>query len=378
MRPKFIFSISILLLCYISLQAQNFTTNKNPHDSIYFSNLIKNIFVYEQPGLKNDTSGNNNINKKVKISGGIQVHYLNEFNTNGDTIRDPDGFRVLRARLRASGNINKYIGYELMIDPRSPEHGGLLRDAYIELNVIKNQSIRVGQQKTQFGWENRESAFELYTINRAEVSDGISRGENLRDIGIGLIGNIPINDKIRFENAITFTNGTKMNINGPFDFNTKKALWGRVGLRYKSDLLTIRLGGSFGYGGLRYLGDTLNIPTDDIYVDFKRIGADLEIDHDYFFFASEFGKGTDENDTIFEEPVGYQVLLALKTKYKIGPLVRYDAFEDEFKQLTIGAYYGLPKDKFRIVSNYIFRGGIKDIPGGHDDRFYIQLQIVFG
>ncbi|MFM9944533.1 MAG: hypothetical protein ACKVQB_04805, partial [Bacteroidia bacterium] len=85
---------------------------------------------------------------KPKISGMVQVHYLNEFNTNGDSIRDPDGFRILRARLTAKGDINKFIGYELMIDPRAPEQGGILRDAFLEFNIIKNQSIRIGQQKT--------------------------------------------------------------------------------------------------------------------------------------------------------------------------------------------------------------------------------------
>ncbi len=315
---------------------------------------------------------------KPTISGTVQVHYLNEFNTNGDTIRDPGGFRILRTRLSAKGDLNKFISYEVMIDPRAPEQGGILRDAFIGLNVIKDHTIRIGQQKTQFGWENRQSVTELYTVNRAEMSDGASRGENLRDIGIGIIGNIKLNKNFRFEDAVTFTNGTKMNVTGPYDFNTKKALWGRVGLRYKKNDFTVRLGGSFGYGGLRYLGDTLSTPNDDVYVDFKRIGTDLQIDHKYFFLAAEFAAGTDmAGDTLYEEPIGYQAQLAIKTPWKVGPFVRYDAFEDEWKVLTFGAYYGNPKDRFRVLVNYVMRGNVTDIPGGHDDRLYIQMQIKF-
>lgn len=56
-----------------------------------------------------------------------------------------------------------------------------------------------------------------------------------------------------------------------FDFNTKKALWGRVGLRYKKNDLTIRIGGSFGYGGLRYLGYNITDAADDIYADLHAI-----------------------------------------------------------------------------------------------------------
>ena len=327
------------------------------------------------------SKGDSSIKKssRVKISGVIQVHYLNEFNTNGDSIRDPDGFRILRTRLTAEGDINKYISYQVMIDPRAPEQGGILRDAYLEFHAIKNQSIRVGQQKTQFGWENRQSSTELFTVNRAEMSDAVSRGENLRDIGIGLLGHIPMKGNVRFENAVTFTNGTRSNIRGPYDFNTKKALWGRLGVRYKENDLTARLGGSFGTGGLRYLGDNIEDAGDDIYVDFRRIGTDLQIDHRRFFFAAEYAKGTDNtSDTLYAEPLGYQAQIAIKTKWNMGPFIRYDAsIEDDWQVLTLGAYYGKPKDKFRIIINYLFRGQVKDVPQGHDDRFYVQMQIKF-
>ena len=115
-----------------------------------------------------------------------------------------------------------------------------------------------------------------------------------------------------------------------------------------------------------------------MYADFKRFGSDLQVDHKYFSFACEYAMGTDRvNETLYGEPSGYQALLALKTKWNVGPFARYDVFEDEWKVLTVGAYYGLPKDKYRVLVNYILRGNIKDIPQGHDDRLYIQMQIAF-
>jgi hypothetical protein len=115
-----------------------------------------------------------------------------------------------------------------------------------------------------------------------------------------------------------------------------------------------------------------------VYADFKRIGFDVQVDHKYFFLAGEYARGTDiVADTIYGEPSGYQLFFALKTKWKTGPLIRYDIFEDEWKALTLGAYYGDPKDKFRVLVNYVLRGNIKDVPNGHDDRLYIQCQIVF-
>ena len=371
---KLIFAILILFHCPFILMSQNSDSESVDSESILKTPLEINYNINSQQ----DTLKTKSKKNKVKISGVLQFHYLNEFDTNGDAIRDPDGFRILRARITAKGDINKFTSFEIMIDPRAPEPGGLLRDAFIKFNVIKDQTIRVGQQKTQFGWENRQSITELYTVNRAEMSDGVSRGENLRDIGIGILGHFKLNKNIRIEDAVTFTNGTRMNVAGPSDFNPKKALWGRLGLRYKKDKLDIRLGGSFGFGGIRYLGDSIANPNDDIYVNFKRLGVDLQIDNKHFFIASEYAQGTDRvADTLYGEPMGYQVIVALKTKWKVGPLARYDVFEDEWKVWTLGAYYGNPNDKLRFLLNYVMRGNITDIPNGHDDRLYLQMQIRF-
>lgn len=315
---------------------------------------------------------------KPKISGVIQAHYLEEFNTNGDTIRDPGGFRILRARLMARGKVYKDVTYELMFDARPPEPRGFLRDAFISLHHLKDQEVRVGQFKTQFGWENRESITDLYTVNRAEMSDGVSRGENLRDIGVGIIGHIKLNKQWRIEDAMTFTNGTRSNVAGPYDFNTKKAVWGRIGLRYKKNDLLVNAGGSFGTGGIRYLYDDLVDPSDDVFADFTRAGADVQVEHKRFFFAAEYGAGEDVvKDTLFAEPMGYQALLVVKTKWKAGPAVRYDVFEDEWSVWTFGAYYGEKNAPIRVLLNYVVRSGVTDIPEGHDDRLYLQMQVVF-
>ena len=178
--------------------------------------------------MKKDSTNKKEKNFKPKISGVLQVHYLTEFNTNGDTIQDPDGFRILRARITATGKITKKISYQVMIDPRAPEQGGVLRDAFIAFDLPKNQSLRVGQQKTQFGLEGRQSITELFVINRSEVTDNLSRGSNLRDIGLGLIGKIHLNNDWRIEDAFTYTNGSRMNVAGPFDFMPTKNRWGRM------------------------------------------------------------------------------------------------------------------------------------------------------
>jgi hypothetical protein len=315
---------------------------------------------------------------KPHLSGFIQVHFLEPFNTNGDSIVEPDRFRVLRARVCVDGKINKFLSYVVEIDPRSPQITGILRDAYISASIIPGHTIRIGQQKTQFGYENRESSTRLYVVNRSELSDNLSRGFNLRDIGIGLLGKIKINEKFRFEDAITLVNGAGMNVAGIEDFDRKKNLWGRVGIRYKTENLMWRFGFSGGIGNLKDLGDDPVDPSDDFIINFKHFGLDAEMDHKWFFMASEYAAGQDIVSDTISNPFGYYVLLAGKTQWKVGPLIRYDVLEDEWKRWTLGAYYGLPNDRFRVLLNYEIRGyHPDDVLYGEDDRLYIQLQVRF-
>lgn len=314
---------------------------------------------------------------KVHVSGLIQVHYLTEFNTNGDSIQDPDGFRVLRARLTAEGKIAPKISYQVMIDPRAPESRGILRDCYISFDFAKDQSFRVGQQKTQFGYENTQSITELYVVNRSEMSDYLSRGINLRDCGIGWVGKQKLSEHWRMDQGITFTNGSGLNVRGPWEFSSTKNLWAKVGVRYKKDEFSARIGFSYGNGGMKDPGDLDFDPSDDFFIRFQRYGSDVQVDHKWFNLSGEYAMGTETINDSLEERFGYQVTVAGKTPWRIGPLFRYDGVDDEFKRMTAGLYYGEPKDRLRFLINYEFRGEIKDIPEGHDDRLYLQLQLRF-
>jgi hypothetical protein len=330
------------------------------------------------PNSQSDTSVVNEKKYKPKISGFVQVHFLEPINTNGDNTVAPDRFRVLRARLCVKGKINKYAGYDIEIDPRSPQITGILRDAFISLNVIPHHELRVGQQKTVFGYENWESSTHLFVVNRAEVSDNLSRGLNLRDIGIGIFGKVKLSDNFRFEDAFQIVNGAGMNVAGIEDFNRKKNFWGRVGLRYKDDAIISRFGISGGIGDLKDQGDDPVSTADDFIINFKRIGADFEINHKLFFMAAEYVFGW-ETDTIETAQVpGYYVLLAGKTKWHIGPMIRFDGLEDQYRRWTFGAYYGLPAAKLRMLINYEMLGFHNDeFPNGDDDRLYVQLQLRF-
>jgi hypothetical protein len=315
--------------------------------------------------------------RSVRFFGSAQVHYRHAFETGDDGVYDAPNFRVQRVRLGVRGDLHRWLSYEVEIDPRSPEITGVLRDAFLAFKVIPRHQIRVGQQKTQFGYENRVSSTDLFAVNRTEVSDALSRGINLRDVGVGLIGNLRLGKGWRFEDAVTVVNGDGFNVQA--DRTRRKNVWGRAGLRYRRDSadLTVRVGASAATGDQIDEGADPLDTADDFLFEFSRLGTDVEIDHPRFFASAEYVRGTNTEtraDTD-DELSGYYLNLAGKTPWKIGPIVRLDSFADEFRRWTIGGYYGLPNVPLRVMVNYEYRA-LKDGVRG-DDKLYVWTQVRF-
>ena len=330
------------------------------------------------PGVQDQTPKPNRRGlKPPQVFGFVQVHYRYAFATGEDSLTDYDNFRVQRVRIGVKGDIYKWVSYEVEFDPRSPSITSVLRDAYMEFKVIPRHDIRVGQQKTQFGYENVESSSNLFAVNRTEVSDNLSRGVNLRDVGVGLIGNIKTGARgFRIEDAITVVNGAGLNVQN--DDTRDKNVWGRVGVRWKSDPrnFTARLGVSGARGDFIEAGDSLGV-ADDVRLKFTRFGVDLELDHPWFFFAAEYVGGTNEDAATGEkdDPSGYYVNLVGKTRAQVGPIVRYDTLDDDFQRWTLGGYYGLPEKPWRLMLNYEYRK-LKDGERG-DDKLYVWTQVRY-
>ncbi len=314
--------------------------------------------------------------KPPRVFGYIQVFYRYAIDTGSDSLVDNDNFRVQRVRIGIEGDVKPWLSYDVEIDPRAPEITSVLRDAFLRLKVIPRHEIRIGQQKTAFGYENGESSTNLYAVNRTDVSDNLSRGITLRDIGIGLTGSLKLGKGLRLEDAITVVNGAGMNVQE--DNTRRKNVWGRLGLRYRDDRADFlaRLGVSGGSGDKFDIGEPLD-PSDDLLLVFERYGVDLELDHPRAFLSAECVSGHQEDRATGEkdEPLGWYVNLAGKTKWRIGPIVRYEDLDDEFKRYTLGAYYGLPAETWRLMANYEYRK-VKDGVRG-DDKLYLWTQVRF-
>jgi hypothetical protein len=331
----------------------------------------------DESDLQQDTLEVSTKKYKPKLSGFIQAQFLQNFDTNNDGVTNPNRFRLQRVRIKVDGKITKQVSYQVEIDPRAPTITGILRDAYISLSFIKKQELRIGQQKTQFGYENTVSSSRLYFVNRTDVSDNLSRGNNLRDIGIGLIGSIKINKKWRIEDAVILVNGAGMNVQA--DNNHKKSIFGRVGIRYKTDAIKWKLGISGANADLVDITiDSIGNPTDYIMY-FTRLGADVQLDTKWFTMVAEYVAGNNEEPDGPTDVSGYYFMAAGKTPLHIGPTLRYEDVDGEFQRWTFGAYYGEPSARLRVLANYEIRKLIDDpeMPLGEDNRFYLWLMVRF-
>ncbi|NOT32667.1 MAG: hypothetical protein HOP12_00685 [Candidatus Eisenbacteria bacterium] len=312
-----------------------------------------------------------------RVSGYVQVFYKYAFATGEDSLVDNDLFRVQRVRIRVDGDLSSRVSYNVEFDPRAPEITTVLRDAFIRFRVIPRHQIRIGQQKTLFGYENTVSSSEQFTVNPTDVADNLSAGINLRDIGVGLLGSLKLGKGLRLEDGLSVVNGEGMNVQA--DNTSRKNVWGRLGLRYRNDPgdWMARIGVSGGSGDLLDTGDDPLDPADDFRVVFTRTGADLELDLPRLHLSAEAVSGRDENKATGEtdEPLGWYVNLVGKTGSPIGPILRYEDIGDELKRYVIGAYWGLPQQRLRFLVNYEYRKVFASVRG--DDKLYLWTQVRF-
>jgi hypothetical protein len=313
---------------------------------------------------------------KVQISGFITALYKFRIEQNDDGVRDPDAFRLGKAVVRASGRVTKQVGYTVEVDPRSPTILGVLRDGYVSLFVVPGHEIRIGQQKTPFGYEAGESTMNLYTVTRSELSEGLGRGVTHRDIGIGLVGKRKLTDQLRLEDAIALVNGAGIGVQA--DDTQLKNLWARVGIRYRDGDLTVHGGVSGAIGDQMSEFDPGPPPVPAERFGFRRVGADVEVDHRLFFASAEFATGWDEvpaGSGDREQSIAYLAMIAGKTKWHAGPVARYDAADtDGYQRITVGGYWGDPGAAVRALAHYEW---YQDDVGTHDGRVTAAVLVRF-
>ena len=211
------------------------------------------------------------------------------------------------------------------------------------------------------------------------MSELHGRGLTLRDIGIAIVGHVPLGNGWRIENAVSLTNGAGMGVQA--DDDDKKSYFGKVNVRYKDkEKKRTYWAGISGASGT--MPDREGIPLEDITptsgenFEFNRFGVDFEVDTRSMFFASEFALGWEKDTNVNETEVldAWYVLIAKKTRWNLGPLVRHDRLTDEYSRWTAGMWYGAPHGKLRLLGTYEL---VEEDGEPKDDRALLWLQVEF-
>ena len=124
-------------------------------------------------------------------------------------------FRVRRARVHASGDLTRSIGFVLQVDAASAP---ILRDAYLTFRQLPMATVRVGQFITPFSLERLTSTSRLEAIDRL-----YERFTPSRDIGAMVFNATPFWRRLSYSAAVV--NGAGQNAR---DANDAKDVVGRV------------------------------------------------------------------------------------------------------------------------------------------------------
>jgi len=288
-----------------------------------------------------------------RLSGYIQAQLSAGLDGDGDGVAPTTSLFIRRAYLRVKGNVLEGVGYTLLLDASTP--ASLVRDAFASTTLVPHHEIRLGQQKTQFGYENVESDSALYVIDRAFVSNTLGRGQDLRDIGIGVLGKWDLRAGFGVEYALTAVDGAGPNVLA--DDTPRKNLWGRAGASYQRGDWTVHLGVSGAHGDRFFKADATS-GTPASISRFNRFGLDLRADGPWFFAVAEGVTGTDDAGAGTSRAAGYYALVAGKTPWNLGPIARVEAFDpdvlapgDLLRRYTLGAYADLKPVAARLLIN---------------------------
>lgn len=313
----------------------------------------------------------------MSLTGYLQALYENGVDSNDDGAAVPDSFSLKRVRVRIKGDILEWVGFTIMFEVAGTQSP--LRDGFLSFK-LPHHEVRVGQQKTPFGYENPLSSTRLFTVNRAVVSDRLGRGNDLRDIGLGLYSGWKLPSAVGVEYAATLGNGSGANRREDTEF---KNLWGRAGLTYRHETLGAAgaLGISAATGDQLDPGPMSDDPSDDFDAGFHRLGLDVQLDTRWALAVFEYIQGSTAITSAGAESDahGWYVLLAGKTPWSLGPVFKAEQFDpdrdaagDIQVRYTAGAYYDHGK-AFRVLANYeIDRSDSRD-----DDSFLLFAQLIY-
>jgi phosphate-selective porin len=285
-------------------------------------------------------------------------------------------FFLRRARLNATGTYAENISFKFEADfganSLSAKTGvsAQLTDLYISWTKLPTASLRLGQFKTPFGYEQLMADTKIMTVERSLPNDSLTLG---RQIGLMLYGDAP-NKRLSY--SLGAYNGTGTNISTN---DNQKFLWvGRVS--------AVALDTKVGENKVKLTAGVDYFTTDDKGTfTGRREGA--SVDAQLAYGPAELQAEWLQNKRspltgLATTANGWAVLGAYSFTPKWQGVLRYENYDTNTATLnttttlwTYGVNYFIKGDDLKLSFDYL--SGQQPTPAPRGNRFITRLQIVF-
>jgi phosphate-selective porin len=318
----------------------------------FFCYIIINFFVIKLFANIYDNTEDKKF-PNLNFTGYAGVRYTVDTQNN-------DGFSISYARFGIKGNVSKDVVYIFAMENTNLGNSNidLLYDLFLNINSIPYFSLRMGQFKYNFGYEQNLSDVELDFVNKSEVIKNLI--SPTRDLGI------EVTKKFKFlslnqDVSIGIYNGSGANKQ---DDNEDKTFVGKI--NFVPENYT-----KLNFGISTYLGN-VNVTK----VIKNRFGINIDYEIKKICFKTEYLKGKDDN----VEKDGYYFTLLYNLNSSLVFLVRYDSYDnnlnlydDIIKRLTFGINYFLDKN-VSLRTNFELKNETPEI---ENNLLITQFQIKF-
>ena len=285
-----------------------------------------------------------------------------------------DRFFIRRARLNAAGSFAEDFSFKIEGDFGNNSAGGRsgysaqMTDGFVTWSANPAASVRAGQFKTPFGYEQLMPDTKVQTVERSLPNDRLTVS---RQIGVGLFGDV-VPKRLAYSTGIFNGNGVNNGDNDNDDF-----------------LYVGRLSGTIAQGGEddgRYQIDAgvnaFTMDTTGTTVQRDGLGLDLQVSWGPATLTGEWLRNDFTSATGIESDADGWALLATwainKRWLLMGRVESFDpsslAANDETDSWTLGGAYLINGDNIKLTLNYM-QGtvGTADSNG----RLLGRLQIVY-
>jgi phosphate-selective porin len=290
---------------------------------------------------------------KIKLTGLLQGWYQNDESAN------PEGtFRLRRAEIKLSGEINPEMSWWLMFDPAQVKEddvrtatGTNLVTSVGRKSVLQDFGVSfkcprtgvradLGQYKVPFGMEGLTSSAKLDFIERAALTTQF-KWADARDIGLTLRRDLKVGD-VTIQPAVGVYNGEGQNRS---DANDGKMLVGRLAVSPLKGL----------HVGVAHVNNEVGAAE----VESVRTGFEAKYTVGRACVYGEYAVGESEG----KDKETYYVTTTYSVLDDVQLAARYDWYDpntdndgDAATETTAGINYFITKHNAKVQLNYVFRG----------------------